>query len=342
MKICYFGYNLDTINWGCRSTPEALLQIIQSSLNPEKIFKFSNSDLLKGDFKEIENIIKSCDLVIINGEGSPIFRSSVRKEFDKHLMVVEYCGKINKKCLYVNTMISKCPKTTFDSVTYSRALSAWSKCELVLRDPVSGYLIDGKLEYSYVPDALFTWYTDEVLKIEDHILLGGGSFPPKHGQVENKKSSYIKLINKLSSLKKVKLVQNCNGDNWMEDFAKDNGLELIPKKCSIDKGMEELQKAQVYISGRFHPAIMASLNGTPCIFFESNSDKTMYLQKMLNYENPVVFNFPLSEKQINKIYDTTKYYLDNNESVREKIKSQAKILCEQSKSGYEKILNKYK
>jgi polysaccharide pyruvyl transferase WcaK-like protein len=42
----------------------------------------------------------------------------------------------------------------------------------------------------------------------------------------------------------------------------------------------------VFVTGRFHPAILASNGGTPCVFLGSNSHKTLSLQTMLEYEHP--------------------------------------------------------
>ncbi|HAP21234.1 MAG TPA: hypothetical protein DCR27_08140, partial [Lachnospiraceae bacterium] len=59
---------------------------------------------------------------------------------------------------------------------------------------------------------------------------------------------------------------------------------FIPVQIPIIVGLNLLAHAGLYISGRYHPSIMASLGGTPCIFLGANSHKNMGLQEMLEYK----------------------------------------------------------
>ena len=90
-----------------------------------------------------------------------------------------------------------------------------------------------------------------------------------------------------------------------------------------------MANAQVYISGRYHPAIMASLGGTPCVFMGSNSHKTWSLQSLLEYDNVIEYSPIPNEIEIAQIIsDALKVANDN--VLRSKIRARAKALGEQA------------
>lgn len=79
------------------------------------------------------------------------------------------------------------------------------------------------------------------------------------------------------------LVQTCEGDAFLEDVAKEAGVPFIPVNIPVMAGAAVLARAEVFVSGRWHPSIMATLGGTPCVFLGSNSHKTRSLQEQIGY-----------------------------------------------------------
>ena len=112
----------------------------------------------------------------------------------------------------------------------------------------------------------------------------------------------------------------------MRELAEEFNVEIIPSNLNSSKFSEVFERLDVFISGRFHPSILASTFGIPCIFFESNSHKTLTLQKMLGYENPKSFEFPLSDQSVNKIIRTVRDYKSNPELNSKRILKRVDLL----------------
>jgi len=349
MNIAYFGCNSNcSENWGCLSTPKCLGELIEDNIkNINSVTKLGNKEMLKKNLHKIEllkNIITKNDIIIINGEGSPIFSSPERVEFKIHLDIIEYALRQNKKVLYLNTMISKCPATGLNEDTYNRALNLWAKCDLItVRDDSSISFLPELSNVFYVPDALFIW-SDKIkeIKKENYICISGGSYPTHLQQdVQTKYNIYKEItqyISKNYPHLSIKIVQTCGRDYWLKNFSLDNNLELIPLSTKVEKGFEILSSAKLFISGRFHPSIMASIGGCPCIHFISNSNKTTYLQKMLEYDNPK--SFEINSNSLSEIFKLIDFYIDNK-SIHEKLFNKSKKLSEKCKNDYKRLLSKF-
>lgn len=327
-KIALFGYNTDVPNWGCRSTPNVLRDELTNIALVS--YLISNRELVNMIDDDIIKIISKVDIVIINGEGSPIFTTPPRKEFMKHLDVIRLSTLLGNEVRYINSMVSECPVSGINADTEKEAIEAFNKCSVVgLRDPLSYSLIRNKVKNAvYVPDILFKFsqsrgfkYADKYLdttldfsieqKSGKYIGISGGSWPLMADHpVESKVEGYKRLIAKIQTSKQrnVVLISTCNADAWLEKLANELGLPYIPVGLDSSKFSNVFRKLDIFISGRFHPSILASTHGIPCIFFESNSHKTMSLQKMLKYKNPVVFKFPLTDDSISKINNMIEMY----------------------------------
>ena len=100
-----------------------------------------------------------------------------------------------------------------------------------------------------------------------------------------------------------------------------------------------LANARVFISGRYHPSILASLGGTPCLLMGSNSHKTISLQYLLEYDNPIEFSVLPDKDECNKILDLAEEKLSNGNGLREKIKSRCRYLSIIAKEQNIKLLS---
>jgi polysaccharide pyruvyl transferase WcaK-like protein len=117
----------------------------------------------------------------------------------------------------------------------------------------------------------------------------------------------------------VYLQPTCVGDSFLDDVAKETDTPILPLNMAILTGAIVLANAELMISGRFHPSILASLGGTPCIFLGSNSHKTKSLQAMLDYEKPKEYSAIPNQHDIESILLDAKYILANKKKIREKI-----------------------
>jgi len=84
-----------------------------------------------------------------------------------------------------------------------------------------------------------------------------------------------------------------------------------------------LANAQAFITGRYHPAIFASLGGTPCIFLGADSHKTRSLQDVLEYESKAQFSALPQEDEISEICQLAERYIEQGDELRSSIKSVA-------------------
>ena len=84
-----------------------------------------------------------------------------------------------------------------------------------------------------------------------------------------------------------------------------------------------LANAMLFVSGRYHPSILASLGGTPCIFLGSSAHKMHSLQKLLEYEYIREFPVHPSNKEMDEMLELAKSHLNHGEALRNKISATA-------------------
>jgi hypothetical protein len=200
-----------------------------------------------------------------------------------------------------------------------------------------------------VPDALFAWQAraDELARnvpangdvilphpirhrwigrldfSRPYIVVGGTAAAA--GERKQAIEAYCQLVSALTRLNHpVYLTQNDGPDSFLEDVAERVNVGFISVQTPIFAAAGILAKARLFISGRYHPAIMASLGGTPSVFLGSTAHKMASLQRLLEYENPRMFDaFPQSAA-IGEIVDLSASYLAEGDLLRRRVEGAAR------------------
>lgn len=316
----------------------------------------------KSSHKEIQEIYdkaQNADLIVIHGEGDVVFTTPPRREALFLLGMAELGLHLNKKVVFANALISDCPVTGRNVKTLEFARKTLSRCHAVIvRDYQSLEYVRNEMllgDCSLVPDSLFTWYPiieknrssvpdngdfilpfpekkDYIGKLDfskPYICIGGSALAAK-----NKEKSIEYFTSLLVRIQKlgypVYLTENCDGDSFFRTIASKEDVGLVPVKTSVFMSGAILANARLFISGRYHPTILASLGGTPCIFLGSSAHKMHSLQKLLEYENIQEFPVFPSDSDIEEIVNLARDYLKQGETLRETIKNVAKKRCEEA------------
>lgn len=309
--------------------------------------------------------ISEAELIVINGEGSMIFTSPPRRDLLFQLCIINIAHKLKKPIFYVNAMISDCPFTGRNTQLFELSIETLKKCKLVsARDPISYNIVKDRLNnIDFTPDALFTWFnlirtpmfklpsnTDILIPFPEYentfgcldftkpfICLGGSSIIPKLDKYKVIKS-YTKLIKALKSLRMpIYIIESCSGDMVLREVSQKTEIPIIQVGTNIIAITSILSSSSLFISGRYHPSIMASLGGTPCIFLKSNSHKTRSLQLLLNYKEIYEYDIILDDETILKIVRIAKEIISQKNTPREKILKRVNCLCEKSSALPKKI-----
>ena len=213
------------------------------------------------------------------------------------------------------------------------------------------------------PDALFTWYEyiNDGFVVPDgkyvmgmsgafnnsfknfdftkpYICISGSSAVGKASSDEETIiSTYEKLVNKVKASFKqnVYLVEVCEGDHFLVEVGKRTNTGVVSIDTPILSAGKILANAEAYISGRYHPAILASMGGTPCVFMSSNSHKTKSLQELLQYDFVHEYYVLPSDEEIEEMTKRTKDLLMQGEDLRNRIKARSKELSEEAKKMIE-------
>lgn len=310
----------------------------------------------------IENI-KNADALVINGEGSLIIGNPTRKEVFFYFALIKIAKEFGKQTYYINAIASENTFTGKNDTDKIHFIESFVYCDKILvRDPYSlQYLINCNFpeKIKYVPDSLFTWkkyldhgldvpkFGDSILPFPDEItdygkfdfnlpylcITGSSIYITMSDGVnyDDVINRYILLVSKLKELGiNIFLMESCSNDAFLYKVAKFTNTLVVPSKINLIQALSILAHARIYIGGRYHPGIMASLGGTPCIFLESNSHKTQSLQKMLDYDEVRTHSSFLPDKDIEDIFKRCKYYLENQTTIRNKIKELASLLAKEA------------
>lgn len=289
----------------------------------ENILKYSKK------YSDIDNLrrqVESADIVVINGEGSGVFSTPPRRDFSFNLAMAELGLRLGKAVFVVDTILSDCPLTGRNDASIAAAADVLGRCTGVhVRDLQSLEYARDHMPYvrcRYVPDALFTWYDliqDPAFKPpqcgdfsipfpEDRRWLGRVDFSSPYVCVagsslcayepERAIPRFRRLVEKLHSRGlPVLLMQTCGGDAFLEQVAAETGTAFVPVQCPVYLAASIISHAHVFVSGRFHPSILAGLGGVPSVFLAAHSHKIHSLVESLGYsDEPIHSAFPTDDE----------------------------------------------
>ncbi|MDO4889072.1 MAG: polysaccharide pyruvyl transferase family protein [Candidatus Saccharibacteria bacterium] len=345
----YFFSNYDFISYDFEKSIKNLKRMIPA--NPE----LEAFDLDRYDF----------DALVVNGEGSFIFATPPWRECLIEAMLMYWAEKKGKKVYYLNGMLSDDPYSKRNYKTIDIVAPIFERAEVVgVRERFSlEYAKENfpKANIQYYPDALFSWYdlindgfevkngkyfagvngaTDEAYNeldfSEKYILVSGSSsvMLAADGDIKRIVSIYSKLTNELKEAfpeHKVYLVEVCEGDRFLRKVSEYTGAPLIASDTPIVAAGKILANADVFISGRYHPGILASLGGTPCVFMSSNSHKTKSVQEVLDYGDIVEYDVLPDKEERKKIVESAVKKVALGEALRETIRLRCRKLSEMTK-----------
>jgi hypothetical protein len=222
---------------------------------------------------------------------------------------------------YVNALVADPSRGVRNPDTLAATQELLPHARLVTtRDPWSqAFLREVAPEVTthYVPDAVFAWHgrlevdkgllsrpeylvpfheLPEHLGVWDfqqtYICVGGSSEAAK--DPARAVGSYRSLLEALPRLgHPVVVTVSSTGDTFLEGLAHELGLPLVPASTNVLVAAQVLANAELVVTGRYHPAILAGLAGVPCVLLGADSHKTASVQDMLGYPYVEVFSeFP--------------------------------------------------
>jgi polysaccharide pyruvyl transferase WcaK-like protein len=299
------------------------------------------------------------DLVVLDGDGDIIFSTPPRRQTLFLLAMIELGIRLKKSVFLVNSMISDCPLTGRNDTTLAAARRLLAQCRAVsLRDHESlGYVQKEMPETnaSFIPDSLFSWFShyangksypplngdfllphpekDEYWGKLDfsqpYICIGGGALAAS--DPDRSVQCYARLVDAMRQLGYcVYLTENDLPDSFLQRVAREKDVGIVPANAPILLCGAVLAHARLFISGRYHPSIFASLGGTPCIFLGSHAHKMGSLSGVLKYEDQRQFSGFPSDADVAEIVSTARKYLDQGETLRGQIRQVAKLRCDES------------
>lgn len=261
--------------------------------------------------RSLVEAVHGADHVVINGEGSMIFTSPPRRDLRFQLAVAQLAIDAGVPVHHVNAGVSPCPRSGTDARTVEEALPVLAGCRTVqVREPVSeAYLreLGHRGPVAVVPDALFTWAErgapappadllaiepfperQEVLGLEGlplparYVCVSGASVPPgeeRQGWTDRFTATVEALRAQLGIA--VVLVEPCAGDGFLREVGARTGAPVVVVETPIVSGWAVLAGAEAYLTGRYHPSILAALAGVPLVHVASNSHKLLGLRSLL-------------------------------------------------------------
>jgi polysaccharide pyruvyl transferase WcaK-like protein len=308
---------------------------------------------------QIYDQAQESDMLVLDGDGDIIFSTPPRRETLFLLAMIELGVRLKKPVFLVNSMISDCPLTGRNNTTLAAARRLFAQCRAVsLRDHESLEYVKKEMpetDPSFIPDSLFAWFSlyangnshpplngDFLLPhpekneywgkldfSQPYICIGGGALVAS--QPDRSVQCYGRLVDAIRQLGYcVYLTENDLPDSFLQQVAREKHVGIIPVDAPILLCGAVLAHARLFISGRYHPSIFASLGGTPCIFLGSHAHKMGSLSRLLEYDDPREFDAFPNDSDIAKIVSTARKYLDQGETLRANIRQVAKLRCDEA------------
>jgi len=329
-------------------------------LRPETSRQNILDNLDREPIRQLYEAVRRHDTIVVDGNGDMIFKESPKRNLLADLAMIELADHLGKEVYYVNSIFADSSVTGRNETLARHCVETLRKCDAVaFRDPQSLELfreISGGDHARCVPDSLFHWtddlrdsrphlpengdflipYTQErdtyfgTLDFEgDYVCVTGGSraaFTQRRAC-----EGYCELVEHLKELDpRVYLVPTGAGDRFLYDVAEKTGVPIVPTEVPILMGGAILANARLFVTGRYHPSIMAAAGGTPCVFLGADSHKTRSLQRMLGYEDPHVFSAIPSPDEHDDLLARGRELLQGGQPVRDRIQREAQARAEET------------
>jgi polysaccharide pyruvyl transferase WcaK-like protein len=296
--------------------------------------------------------VSAADVLIVNGEGDIVFTTPPRREVLMMLGLIELALQLGKRVSITNSMMSDCPDNGRNIETARHMARALRRCDTVIvRDRESLALIGEicpEIKCRLLPDALFEFGNhvdahvaelpasldllvpfpgDDAVGSLDlrrpYCCVGGSATAPRDAR--RAIATFARLCEELRALDmQIVLVQTDGPDVFLREVAEKTGAAFVPAEVSIYCGAAILANARVLVSGRYHPSIMASLGGTPCVFLSSSAHKMRSVQSVLGYENVVEFPTFADERECTAIAERARCHVQAGEALRNHLKAVAR------------------
>lgn len=309
------------------------------------------------------------DMLVVDGDGDIVFTTPPRRTTLFVLAMIELGIRLRRPVFLVNSMISDCPLTGRNTKTLATARKLLGQCKAVyLRDPESLEYVHQEMpeiNSGLIPDSLFTWFPlyasgdspppsngDFVLAHPDkdehwgkldfsrpYICIGGGALAGGHP--DKAVECYGRLVVAIMELGlSVYLTENDSSDSFLQRVAREKEVGIVPANTPILMSGSILAHSRLFISGRYHPSIFASLGGTPCIFLGSHAHKMASLSRVLEYDVQREFNAFPDDSAVAQIVLTARMFLEQGEALRDQISAVAKQRCDEA-TGLPALLNRH-
>jgi polysaccharide pyruvyl transferase WcaK-like protein len=292
--------------------------------------KVINGDIMKTEYR----LLQDCDAVCINGEGN-IVHNIHNKGGDyrpgaRYILFLMYLATkyFNKPCSIINHIVDPDQEEPKEMIRHIYPLCK----DVLVRDPFSVKVLEniGFSKSKYIPDALFSYTVNLSLinkfsKVIDfnkpYVCIG-----------DSASSGYVDWSIKDFYKKMILEIQNRYGQVVLVDGNAPISSDILKKLCdemqivriSVENTTFEelasvLAHSRAFVSGRWHASILASLSGTPCVLFGTDSHKTRALHSMTELPSSFYRIEELPNKLNELLYDldTT---LKNEVEIRKKIK----------------------
>jgi polysaccharide pyruvyl transferase WcaK-like protein len=384
-SVLYIGDNSDLLNFGCRATSLALEELVSCVVEVKDVVRrnelnglFASLPLVGSILKyiqavrifnapiwdKIKKMMENSDAVILNGEGSFNFQSPPRLDLYNYMVLAAICMEMNKPFFLLNCMFSGFAESAINEEQAKECFSLLRNATAIfVRDTTSLAIANkytGGSNTSYVPDALFSWfsyyesknvffhsihhniknllpfynfskYDYDIDFRSRYILLSGNSYAA-HFPLKGYKS-FLGLTKHMRNIAedlglRLYLIECCWGDSFLRDVARDTKTPIIPVQTNVRYAGYVLGKAQCFVSGRYHPSILASLGGCPCVFMGSSSHKTLSLQNVLGIqeENIRIFDAIPDEYEAIRIVKYAEVILNSTD------RAYIKKICERNEN----------
>jgi polysaccharide pyruvyl transferase WcaK-like protein len=283
--------------------------------------------------KELVRILSACDEFWMNGEGDFILRSQ-RSTLARTMLIMAMARRLGKPVRLVNSILSESPDTPGQVPEQVRDAVevALSGCaSIIYRDPQSlelhSELFPG-VPATWAPDALFGWAgsAEPVRFSREHLftpaaegldagtqsfLASGRPYITVSGssvlgrispETKHRAHDFVRSVEQQGL--GVVMVATDSRDDWMRNLAGSPSTHFVEARVPLAVGMSVLAGSAAFVSGRYHPSILAADLGVPTVLMASNSHKTRSLQRLLG-RDPVEFGFFSHEEELPALLEAT-------------------------------------